>query len=778
VIRPYLAVIYDSFIDAAQSRVLWVLLVAWAVILCAIAPFGIMEGTSSEIRPEAIIGRPELIEELGAAADGQGTLAQQAVWAELAPKFQQRLVEYRKSSRGKRLSIGDLAEGMNSALEAKELYAEAAWPTAARRSELKEWLAVPSSQLGDLQRRQLNRRLIELAFPRTIRSGESQSLWIGYAGVKVSQPLPFTWKTAKPFFEGVVLMAVLKIGLGIVGLFIGIIVTSSLIPDMFQAGSLHLLLSKPISRSWLLIAKYLGGTCFVLLNVSFLLLGFFILVGVRLGIWNDGLLGCIPIFLFVFMIYYSISMLAGLIWRNAIVAIVLTCLFWGVCTALGITYKVMQAIVTEWPEITAIQPVGEQVFSVTKRGRLRLWEPKERQWQMAFGEPSSEAAVLGPFWLAEQGVLYFGRPERLGFGGLQSDGIPSLVAALPELQLPESVADAVPAASLDNPLWSERRLDIGPDFPSRTRRVMTWRDSLVALTERGIYRLDLKSIADTERKRQPLSFFGLGESGPFVRMTPEDWQPAPPMDFASTPANQMLVYTRGRLVRLEQEESLRYRIADEKDLELPEGTLALVSCLSQSCLVATQKAGVMHVDLGQWSAPVAIPELRDCIPRELKPSGSDNSFLLLDRDRYLWRISADGKEVAQPDLPFQGHISSITIADDGDWWLAHHVHQVTRWNPRENKPVLEIRPTFGWVEQLFYWVVKPMYVINPKPSAFDSAIQRALTGDEPLMMGRDTNELEQLPVDRTDLWLALGSNTLFIAVMLAGGCWYLHRQDL
>ncbi|MFN9911068.1 MAG: hypothetical protein ACK53L_00705, partial [Pirellulaceae bacterium] len=189
-------------------------------------------------------------------------------------------------------------------------------------------------------------------------------------------------------------------------------------------------------------------------------------------------------------------------------------------------------------------------------------------------------------------VLYFGRPERLGFGGLQSDGIPSLVAALPELQLPESVADAVPAASLDNPLWSERRLDIGPDFPSRTRRVMTWRDSLVALTERVIYRLDLKSIADTERKRQPLSFFGLGESGPFVRMTPEDWQPAPPMDFASTPANQILVYTRGRLVRLEQEESLRYRITAEKDLELPEGTLALVSCLGQSCLVATQKAGV------------------------------------------------------------------------------------------------------------------------------------------------------------------------------------------
>ena len=94
--RPYLAIIYDSFIDAARSRVLWVLLAAWTIVLAAIAPFGIIDGTTLDIQPDQILARPQLVEELAAASQGNGSAAQRAIWAAIEPSFQHRLSIARK----------------------------------------------------------------------------------------------------------------------------------------------------------------------------------------------------------------------------------------------------------------------------------------------------------------------------------------------------------------------------------------------------------------------------------------------------------------------------------------------------------------------------------------------------------------------------------------------------------------------------------------------------------------------------------------------------------
>ncbi|MFO0922858.1 MAG: hypothetical protein U0905_10260 [Pirellulales bacterium] len=43
------------------------------------------------------------------------------------------------------------------------------------------------------------------------------------------------------------------------------------------------------------------------INIAYLLLGLYLIAGMRLGIWNAGLLVCIPVFVFIFMIFYSVS---------------------------------------------------------------------------------------------------------------------------------------------------------------------------------------------------------------------------------------------------------------------------------------------------------------------------------------------------------------------------------------------------------------------------------------------------------------------------------------
>ncbi len=618
--RPYIAIIIDSFQEAVQSRVLWVLLFVWTVILAAIAPFEILQGTSFDIHAKEITARQELIDALTRASEGKGTPAQQAIWNSLKPGFQQQIIQRNKNNKGGTLPMGELATGLNAVLELRELYKEDVWPSSkVNRGELGELVKIKPADLTTDQLKIRNRKLVELAFPKTIALGDSNSIWIGYAGIKLGQPIMVSQKAVQPFLEGWILRSVLQIGLGVIGIFIGIIVTSNMIPDMFQPGSLHLLLSKPISRSLLLLSKFVGGTAFIGLNVTYLLVGFYFLVGWRLKIWNEGLLICIPIFIFIFMIYYSVSMLAGLISKNAIIAIAVTGLFWVFCTTLGSTYWVMRGLVTVMPEITSVQSIHGVTFTSTTDGRVEVWDKATGTWQTAFGTTTSEEAVLGPYWSAGLKGFFFGKPVRFNFGSLQSDAIRLQMARIPELVDRQSNTSAEknttskenglsngnasearesPLAGTESiPIWSDRRVDWAPELPPRTRRVLAWKDSLAALTERGIYRLNVDALTNIPKSRS--SFIDLivppsSEDSNYKSITPEEWMPQQPMDFTVDPFHdRIVVFTRGQLLWLEKKENDHFQIAQTLNLELTEGSLALVACNSTVCIVATSKDGTL-----------------------------------------------------------------------------------------------------------------------------------------------------------------------------------------
>jgi ABC-type transport system involved in multi-copper enzyme maturation permease subunit len=782
--KPYLAIIWDSFIEAAQSRVLWVLLIAWVIILAAIAPFSLLEGTTLEIQSEQIRSRTELMDILFAAADGKATAAQQAVWDAMKPAFKQ-LINDRKSNKGRgRLPMGDLADGLNGVLDRPDLYSEKAWPTAAKRSYMKELLAVDGKELSMPQLQRRNRELVELAFPSLIRSGESDAIWIGYAGITVSDPLPTTKKQIRPFFEGLVLMVIFKIGLSLVGVFIGIIVTSAMIPDLFQVGSLHLLLSKPISRTWLLIAKFVGGTCFFFINVAFLLTGFYFLVGLRLGFWNNGILLCIPVFVFVFMIYYSVSMLTGLIWRNAIVSIVLTILFWAACATVGITYGVMQGFVEVMQEISQITPVGNTVAVGTNHGQIRMWDRVEQKWQDAYGKAQGNEVVYGPFWIEQEKSLYFARPRRIEFGGLQTEDIRLQTASLPDIgdQSPAKTSKDAKTADVVKTMWSDKRLDSGPVLPARTRRIIPWEGSLAVLTDRGLHYLDLEASKAADGKEQK-SFFGqlLGRptNPSFPLMTPEDWYPEPPMELCySKHKDSFYVFSKGKLVQLKQSDDRKYQPEPAIELNLQSNSLAFVACNDSCCLVATNRDGLLRINLEKEEKPTMVLGTENMVPRDLQVSPHDGSFVLVDSHGFLWQVDSDGNSLKQLKLPFQGEISAIALDESNKWWISHHINQVAKWDPKSQAIEEQLKPPYSWVEWVFHGFVRPFYLVNPKPAAVDSAIQRLLTDGKPLILGQEATELKTSRGDRDDPWFGIWSNAIFITVMLGLGCWYMHRQDL
>lgn len=124
-----------------------------------------------------------------------------------------------------------------------------------------------------------------------------------------------------------------------VAVLIGVIITAFFVPNMLRKGTVDLLISKPIHRSTLLVWKYLGGLSFMFFNTAFVVLGVWLVIGLRSGIWGTGFLLTIPVLTFFFAILYAVSVLFGVLTRSTVVAILGTCAVWLVLFLVGWGYQ-------------------------------------------------------------------------------------------------------------------------------------------------------------------------------------------------------------------------------------------------------------------------------------------------------------------------------------------------------------------------------------------------------------------------------------------------------
>ena len=130
--KPYIAILYDSLIESIQSRVLWILLAAWTLILVALFPLSLSEGESYRVRMGEITNAKTVLDQLAAASSGKGTRSQKLVYAAIDQEFQNSLRDRQKT--GRRISVGRLVTALNTVMDKPDLYDRDAWPTAERDS--------------------------------------------------------------------------------------------------------------------------------------------------------------------------------------------------------------------------------------------------------------------------------------------------------------------------------------------------------------------------------------------------------------------------------------------------------------------------------------------------------------------------------------------------------------------------------------------------------------------------------------------------------------------
>jgi len=109
-----------------------------------------------------------------------------------------------------------------------------------------------------------------------------------------------------------------------VGLFLSIFATANLVPVMLEKGYVDLLLSKPLSRPALFLGRYLGAMSVVGLNLFYLVVGVWIVVGLKTGIWKLGLLKAGAVTLLTYGIFLGFMMMVGVLTRSSSITIMLS----------------------------------------------------------------------------------------------------------------------------------------------------------------------------------------------------------------------------------------------------------------------------------------------------------------------------------------------------------------------------------------------------------------------------------------------------------------------
>ena len=73
-------------------------------------------------------------------------------------------------------------------------------------------------------------------------------------------------------------------------------------------------------------------------------------------------------FVFVFAVHYSVSTLAGVLWRSAVVSIVISILFWALCFTVGVAKDSIEAVFLDVRRAAAIVPAGETLVITRSDG--------------------------------------------------------------------------------------------------------------------------------------------------------------------------------------------------------------------------------------------------------------------------------------------------------------------------------------------------------------------------------------------------------------------------
>ncbi len=759
--RPYLAIIKDSFREALASRVLWILLLLITLGLAALAPLGFRGEQTTKFQPgdfrDARAVARAMIQQYDAGTPSPGF----RIVSKLAESDRKLLRSFAATKEQRDFSffteLQQIADRLNGLLDQRDLYQEEDWSDVLLGSEARDFLDQGIDKLSDDDLARLNRLLIEVPYEQDFRPQPSKQIVITYMGASVSPPIRMSQRRVKQIVELIVLPVSFELFVGPIALLTAILVTASIIPQMFDPGSLSLLLSKPVSRSLMFLAKFAGGCAFILINAGYFFTGIWLLLGLRLDIWNNGFLFCILIFLFLFAVYYSVSAFTGVVWRNAIVSVVLTILFWFVCWLVGITKGAFESILIESQKIVQLLQADDTLIAVDERGATRRWNAVDKAWEQTFlgGNLGNMQRVLGPVYDAKDQTLLASQysQHRMFRSGST-------------LQIGHKRDGWM---QVDGPALPEGTFALLPDPHGR----------LLAVTYSGVQRLT--GDLDTKKKLK-VFFMEIPQSleQPFQAAGPDSELKlnTPAVAAVNPKSADVAIYSRGKLLLLKCIES-KYSLVKSVAVDGDEEQGAAIAFAGSTILLGLADGRLLNYSSPELERRDQYEPETHSQPRFVCTSPDGAWFAVVFHNARMYVLNAENADesgMQLADVRGQGAISAVLFTPNDTLLVVDRAKRVSEYELETFRLQDSFAPTLTTMEMAYYYVVAPIYTVFPKPSELDNTIQYVLKKEETTDLGMQQGDLQAMR-ERIRPWAPVRSSLIFMVVMLAIACVYIERQD-
>lgn len=772
--RPYLAVIQDSFREALASRVLWVLLVLITLLLLALAPLGYRPQVTCGLGEHEVREWPQFMLHVRDAAKSLQPCPARRIVESLDEPLRSEVQTFRLPGEGEAPSVfkmlrvmKEFRQALNQQLQRRDFYQRDAWGKIRPLSEEGRELAKQDlAQLTDDELGRWNRLALEAAFPDYVAVSPPTSVRFRYLWYDFGEPLPIRKTEFRALVETLV-ERVTKWLVGTLGVLVAVLVTASIIPQTFDPGSLNLLLSKPIRRWLLFLAKFLGGCMFILLNASYLVLGAWLILGSRFGLWDGRILLCIPVYVFVFAIYYTVSALTGLLWRNAIASVIVTILFWLACFVVGLSKSAVESMVLNKTRIIQLIPAGDELLSADEMGLTHRWNAETGHWDEVF-RLDNEEDLQRRIALA---VIPAVPAELRPVGPVYDEPREQLVSAVRSLRNGQMLLQVGPrqkewqAVQAGTASLGARALLREPD------------GRILVVSSLGLYRLVGNPKVTTSR----INLFGFSlpapAPDPFVSVGPDP--PVAVLGAAGAALNQdtgeLAVYCRGLITVLRKNAEGRYERRLEQKWEQEHPGAAVLAFGGDTLLVGRDDGQIIAYDAQTLEPRHEFTVEGQNQPRFVTAAPGGRTFAVVFHHGTLWIYDRDADQLLRPRITGQRDISCGVFAAPDRLLVADRATRVTQYELPSWRPLQSYTPPLSLIETIYRYALAPLYTVFPKPGELDKTVQYILSGKET----KDADSRGDLTTAQQRLhpWRPVWSSLAFMVVVLAGSCLYLERQD-
>jgi hypothetical protein len=306
--------------------------------------------------------------------------------------------------------------------------------------------------------------------------------------------------------------------------------------------------------------------------------------------------------------------------------------------------------------------------------------------------------------------------------------------------------------------------------------------SLIAVCRGGLYKLDFDKLDSPGAEQE--SVFGIKipwvDSRSFVTVTPADFYLADNTT-ASVLADGkgLIVYSSGKLDVLRPGDE---KLVIEHSTTLAEagidgdGTEAsLVQMNSNFCVLA--RDGLPVTILTAQLEPLGeVPLPGSLKARQLAWIPGTDQISIVTHTGELLKLDCQTQQIAPLSIPYAGSLTSINWLDSQRAWVGAMPNRAYLINVTERKVEQSCAPRSTTFEMIYSWIINPLYLVNPKPSALDNTMTYLLSGEKTMTTQLVTRDLEAAQVE-LQVWQPIFSNLAFVVVIIGISCIYVARKE-